>query len=111
MTVLKFLQTYWREILAIISVVASLVIFLVKKKPSINEMSDILLRILEKLPEFIIQAECLEGAEAKKALVLECVKRFVKDQFSIILPDAYMSFIGQCIEAILSTPQKHLEEK
>lgn len=107
MTVLQFFQIYWREILAVLSVIATLVIWFIKKKPSLNELDNILLKVLEVLPTFILQAESIKGAEEKKALVLESVRVFVKDQFSINLPDTVMALVGTWIENILSTPQKH----
>lgn len=109
MNFIKFLQSYWREILTVFLVIASLVIFILKKKPKINEMDNIILEVLVKLPEFINNAECIVGAEAKKSLVIECCKGFVKDQFNVDLPVSYLASLGNCIEAILSTPQKHTE--
>ena len=105
--VINFLLTYWKEIISLLLVIASVVIAALKKKPVINEMDNIILKVLEKLPEFINSAENFKGADVKKALVLESVKKFVKDQFSVNLPDTYIESIGSMIEAILSTPQKH----
>lgn len=102
-----FILTYWKEIVSLLLVIASVVIAALKKKPVINEMDNIILKVLEKLPEFINSAENFKGADVKKALVLESVKKFVKDQFSVNLPDSYIESIGIMIEAILSTPQKH----
>ena len=102
----EFILTYWREIVSTIAVIASIIIMAIKKKPVINEMDNIILKVLEKLPEFINSAETFKGADVKKALVIESVKKFVKEQFSINLPDSYIESIGSMIEAILSTPQK-----
>lgn len=104
---IDFLKLYWKEIVSLFLVIASVVIAALKKKPVINEMDNIILKVLEKLPEFINSAENFKGADVKKALVLESVKKFVKDQFSVNLPDSYIESIGMMIEAILSTPQKH----
>ena len=102
----EFILTYWREIVSTIAVIASIIIMAIKKKPVINEMDNIILKVLEKLPEFINSAETFKGADVKKALVIESVKKYVKEQFSINLPDSYIESIGFMIEAILSTPQK-----
>lgn len=106
MKVIDFLLSYWREIVSTVAVITSIVIMCIRKKPVINEMDNIILKVLEKLPEFINSAETFKGADVKKALVLESVKKFVKDQFSVNLPDTYLESIGCMIEAILSTPQK-----
>ena len=102
-----FIITYWREIVSTIAVIASIIIMAIKKRPVINEMDNIILKVLEKLPEFINSAENFKGADVKKALVIESVKKFVKEQFSVNLPDSYIESIGLMIESILSTPQKH----
>ena len=106
MTITQFLLTYWREIVSTIAVIASIIIMAIKKRPVINEMDNIILKVLEKLPEWINSAESFKGADVKKALVLESVKKYVKDQFSVNLPDTYLESISQMIEVILSTPQK-----
>ena len=104
---MKFILEYWRELLAIISVIASVLIWIIRKKPKLNEMDNILLKVLEILPNFIYEAELVfTSGEEKKACVLESVKRFVKSQFSVNLPESYMTLISNYIERILSTPQK-----
>lgn len=103
---INFIVEY-RDIFAfIISVILSVIIMVIKKKPVINEMDKILLVVLEKLPEFINEAESFKGADVKKTIVLESVKKYVEDQFSVILPDSFIGLIGSKVEAILSTPQK-----
>lgn len=107
--IVNFLLDNWRMIVEIIILVVSLVVWLIKKKPNINEIDNILLKVFEKLPEWINSAETLKGAEVKKTLVMESVKKFIKEQFSVILPDSYINMIGCYVESILSTPQKHDE--
>lgn len=104
--ILDFIKDNWQLIASVLTLICSLVIFILKKKPVMNEMDCILLKVMEKLPEWIAQAESLKGAEVKKSLVIESVKKFVKDEFSINLPDSYVALIGTYIENILLTPQK-----
>lgn len=106
MIVLDFIVKYWDILASAILVIASIIIMAIKKKPVINEMDNILLKVLEKLPEWISSAESLKGAEVKKSIVLESVKKYVAEQFSLTLPDQYIAFISAKIEDILSTPQK-----
>ena len=101
-----FIKDNWQLIASVITLICSLVIFILKKKPVMNEMDCILLKVMEKLPEWISQAESLKGAEVKKSLVIESVKKYVKDEFSINLPDSYVALVGSYIENILLTPQK-----
>lgn len=106
MIVIDFIVKYWDIIVSLVMVIASLVLALIKKKPVLNEMDNILLKVLDKLPEWINSAETLKGADVKKSLVLESVKKYVSNEFSVILPQSYIDFIGSKIEDILSTPQK-----
>ena len=99
----------WLKPLAylIISVISTVLVLCVKKKKVLNEMDLILLEVVENLPQWINEAEAFKGAELKKSLVLEAVKKFVQDKFSVNLPDSVLSSISAMVEAILSTPQKH----
>lgn len=122
MSFLEFLEKYWQVIAALLSVVASIVIWCLKKKPVLNQMDTILLAVFENLTQIINQVELLKckpvetelgtagvvtiSSEDKKSLALYAVKEFVKKQFSVNLPDSYISLIGKWIEDILSTPQK-----
>lgn len=103
---LNFIKDNLSLIISIILVIISFVVSLCRKRPKMNEMDNILLATLEKLPELIRNAETFKGADVKKTLVLESVKTFVKDQFSVILSDQMLAFIGYQVEQILSTPQK-----
>lgn len=103
---INFLKDNYRWLCCILVEVIILLISIFKKKKVINEMDTILLCVLEKLPEFILSVEGVKGAELKKSLVIEAVKKFVKDKFSINLSDTFISFVSASIEDILSTPQK-----
>lgn len=103
---INFILEHWDVIVSLLMVIASVVLALIKKKPVLNEMDNILLKVLDKLPEWINSAETLKGADVKKSIVLESVKKYVSNEFSVILPQSYIDFIGSKIEDILSTPQK-----
>ena len=98
----------WLKILAylIISVISTILVIVLKKKKVLNEMDLILLEVFKMLPTWINDAESLKGAEVKKSLVMNAVQKFVKEQFSVILPDSVLSSIASMVENILSTPQK-----
>lgn len=106
---LNFLKDNWQFLTAIlISVISSLVIWLIKKKPVLNELDNILLAVLENLPGIINGCEQLPSNE-KKATALILVKAFVKKQFNIELSASTLTLVGNWIENILSTPQKKKE--
>lgn len=103
---LNFLKDNWQFLTAIfVSVITSIVIWLIKKKPVLNKVDNILLAILENLPGIINGCEQLPKNEKKETALL-LVKAFVKKQFNIELPDSYLALAGNWIEAILTTPQK-----
>lgn len=94
----------------IIVVISTIVVCCSKKKNVLNELDNILKEVLQRLPEWINQAEVFDGAEVKKQFVLRCAITFVKEQFSVILPASLIQVIGNAIEDILSTPQKKNKE-
>lgn len=106
----EFILQNWQFCVAVIvSVITSLLVWVIKKKPVINEMDNILIRILENLPIWIIEVESLKGSDIKKTAVLETCKKYALDEFSVNLPQSVLSYLGTCIEYILETPQKHTE--
>lgn len=111
MKIIDFILMYWQPILGALLSVVGFVIVLIRKKPSYNEFDNILLKVIERIPGFICGAEEIysqdpKSGEAKKALVMSCITRFIKDQFSITLPDTLLSFLDKYVESILVTPQK-----
>lgn len=88
------------------SVIGFIVVVFIKKKPVYNEFDNILVEIYSNLPAFIKAAEVFKGAENKKALVIESVKKFVLTHFHYSLTESQLSLIGFMVEEILSTPQK-----
>ena len=102
-----FLIRYWRIIVEAILVIISIVVLLLKKKPTINEIDNILRWILENLPQFINQVEStgLPGSDKKEAVVYSVIQ-LVKERFSFKLSDSMIGLISDYIEKILSTPQK-----
>lgn len=91
----------------LISVISTIIVVALKKKRVLNELDLILLKVFEKLPDFINQAELLKGPEVKKEFVLECIKQFVKENFSVNLAPTALNCLMAHVEKILSTPQKH----
>lgn len=105
--ILNFIQTYWREILEVVTLLSTFLVFLCKKvkveNPSIISFID------DVLPQAISTAEASIGAgnglEKKKA-VIDALLKAIKNSFHGINEKKYKKVIEDKIEIILSTPQK-----
>lgn len=105
--ILNFVQTYWREILEVVTLLATFLVFLCKKvkveNPSIISFID------DVLPEAIAAAEVALGSgkgDQKKETVTNTVLQALKKGFHGINEKKYKKVISDKIELILSTPQK-----
>lgn len=105
--IIKFIQTYWREILEVVTLLATFFVFLFKKvkveNPSIISFID------DVLPEAIAAAEVVLGSgkgDQKKETVIKTVLHALKNGFHGINEKKYKKVISDKIELILSTPQK-----
>ena len=109
-TLIQFLFDYWQFIVYIlVSVITTIVVLVLKKKKVVNELDNILKIVLANLPRIVLSAEELIGSGngvEKKQVVLYSVIKFVKDQFSVDLPDSLIAYISERIEDILAAPQK-----
>lgn len=105
--VLDFIKAYYREIIEVIAIVASVIICCIRKKPVkvVDTIKEIIVRVL---PVFIVQAEAsgLKGAD-KLELVLSLVKGFLREMnYGDDIISQYLSFTKEQVELILTTPQK-----
>lgn len=105
--ILNFVQVYWREILEVVTLLSTFLVFLCKKvkveNPSIIAFID------RVLPGLLINAEHIFGdghGDEKKAAVIEALLNHLKKNFSGIDEEQYKKVISEKIEFILSTPQK-----
>lgn len=101
--ILDFLKTYYREIIEIILVITSFVLFVARKRPIkvIDTIKEVILRLL---PYCINKAEVCNGDD-KKTFALSLLAELLRDLGYDLLPD-YEKFAGEQLEIILSTPQK-----
>lgn len=108
--VIDFIIQNWQMILAALLMVLTFIISLLKKKPVYNEIDNILLSVVEKIPLFInsVESTSMDGS-SKKVVVMETIRNYVKSQFSYVLSDSLLIFFDQYVELVLSTPQKHKE--
>lgn len=104
--IFNFCKEYWREILSVLGVFISVLIYCCKKRPSYNAIDKIKEDILEILPEFILKVETDGNGQRKKNAVLELIKLYVQKKYKMALSSDLESFVVVSLESILSTPQK-----
>ena len=106
----QFLLDNWQFIVyMLVSVITTIAVLVLKKKKVVNELDNILKIVLANLPRIVLSAEELFGAGngvEKKQVVLDSVIKFVKDQFSVDLPESLIAYISERVEDILAAPQK-----
>lgn len=114
---IDFLKSYWKEILLVLEIVVTIVLFIVRKRTKIiNKLdySEILKKLLETLPYFIQKVECPGNGESKKKIVLESSLEYIAQLLGRTLTvsesEFFSDYIDDAIEMILETPSKK-EEK
>lgn len=108
---LEFLITYWREILQVIILLASFVIWICRKKP-VKVVDTLKETILRLLPGCINAAEMQSGLTGKDKLnfCISLVQGSLKEMgIGDDIISTYLPFICNQVEVILSTPQKKKE--
>ena len=105
--ILDFIKNYYREIIEVVAILASIVICCIKKKP-IKVVDTLKELILSALPGFIVYAEHTDKkGEDKKKLVVDLVLNFLRVKgYGDDTLTPYLPFIEDQIESILVTPQK-----
>ena len=105
---IDFLRNNWKLILEAVVFVASVILFIVRKKP-VKVVDTIKQMITQWLPGVVVAAENtnLKGENKMKYAVdllytLFASDYLTRDEFD----NKYLAFIHSQIEAILSTPQK-----
>lgn len=103
MSIQQFFVTYWRDILSVMVLFASLVLWIVRKKPVqvVDTMKETIVRLL---PYCILKAESAPKGE-KLSVCLALLKELL-EQMGLDLNSDYTKFASEQVEIILSTPQK-----
>lgn len=104
--VLQFCLNYWREILAVCSVIITVVLYLVKRRPLVNLIDTIKEDALELLPVLINKVEKDGSGQQKKATVLEAVIQYIEKKYKTAVSPYIVAWLSDMIESILSTPTK-----
>lgn len=108
MMVINFIKENWRLIVEVVVLIASVVMFIVRKKPVkvVDTLKEIIVRIL---PALINLAEIQDGlkGEDKALFVLQKVKEALLDLgYGDDVVNQYLPFASEQLEIILTTPQK-----
>ena len=100
---IDFIKFYWREILEVVCIVASIVICCIKKKPVkvVDTLKEVVLRVL---PYCIEKAESSPKGE-KLQVCISILEAAMKELGYELTPEL-TSFAIQQVELILCTPQK-----
>lgn len=106
---IQFLQNYWMYLAGGVVVVAEIIIFFLKKAPSVNYDDHIKSSIDSAVLYYIKLAE-LSGAvgSEKLAFVVSMIMKRIKLQFGSSEHDEeyWRSYVVEKVEAVLTTPQK-----
>lgn len=106
---IQFLQNYWMYLAGGLVVVAEVIIFFLKKKPSVNYDDHIKSLIDGAICYYIKLAEMTKASGSEKLVfvVSSLLTRIKKFFDSSEYDEAYWrSYIVEKVEAILTTPQK-----
>lgn len=107
MNVQQFFVNYWREILSVVCLIVSTVLWIVRKKPVkvVDTLKELIVRLL---PALINGAEAthLSGSEKLKMVLDSLSKILIDFGYGDDVVNQYLPFAKEQVEVILSTPQK-----
>lgn len=106
--VIDFLRNHYKEIIEFSVLIFSVIICLIKKRPTLNQVDVIKEDVLEILPILINKVESPGNGEEKFSNVVLLVNQYLKNKYHIQDLSFLADFIKEAIENILSTPQKKL---
>lgn len=102
---IDFIVKYYREIIDLLLVITSLVLFVVRKKPIkvVDTLREVVIRLV---PGAILAAEKQElKGDGKKTFALSVIRGVLTDM-GYDFTDELVEFASEQIEVVLSTPQK-----
>lgn len=104
--VLNFIIQYWKEILTVLGIIITVVLYLVKRRPKVNLLDTIKEDVLELLPVLINKVECDGNGQRKKTAVVELVNKYLQKKYQVQLSPYLADWLSDAIESILTTPTK-----
>lgn len=104
--VLDFIKTYYKEIIVIGCNLIVLIVYLLRRKNSVNLIDSIKKDILEILPSLISKVEVPGRGPDKLNAVLEATLSYLRKVYKLKDPVILTDYIKESIEEILSTPSK-----
>lgn len=106
--VFDFVLSHYEAILSVVTLIVSIVVFILRKKPVDSIMTAIYLAAVEAIN--FSEATDLKGVE-KLRYCVGMVEASLKRTYPGINPITYYGYIVDVIEGILSTPQKKGDSK
>lgn len=104
--ILNFIVQYWKEILTVLGVIITIVLYLVKRRPKVNLLDTIKEDVLELLPVLINKVECDGNGQRKKNAVIDFVNKYLQKKYQVQISPYLSEWLSDAIESILATPQK-----
>lgn len=105
----EFIKNHYELIAAVVLVLVSIILTIIKKKPVLNKIDEVKAYILEALPGIIKEVECPGHGIDKKLLVLNSIKLLIATKYNFYDFESLKMFVSEAIENILSTPTKKEE--
>ena len=100
----QFIKNHYELIGAIITLIASIIILIIRKKP-IDSLTQVIYDYAIKAVN-LVEASGTVGSSEKLAFALKLVHTFLEETYPGIKVSSYDSLIIKTIEEILSTPHK-----
>lgn len=107
--IFDFLKSYYKEIIEVLILIISVVIALIRKRPSYNEIDTIKKDALDLLPSLISSVERDGHGAEKKQAVLDLLFAYLSKKYHFQKTDEMINYFSDVIENILSTPSKRGE--
>ena len=106
-----FFLSYWREVLEVVVLLTTLILWIIRKKP-VNIIDTCKELICLVLPAFIREAETLfTNGKEKLDFVIDKTVKFLQSSYpDIKMTSDVLKFIKDQVENILSTPVKKESE-
>lgn len=100
----EFIKNHYELIGAIVVLIFSIVMFILKKRP-VDSLSQVIYDYAIKAIN-LVEASGTVGSSEKLAFALKLVHTFLEETYPGIKVSSYDAFIVKAIEEILSTPHK-----
>ena len=100
----EFIKNHYELIGAVITLIASIIILVIRKKP-VDSLTQVIYDYCIKAVN-LVESSGTVGSNEKLAFALRLVHTFLEETYPVLKSSSYDSLIIKTIEDILSTPHK-----